>query len=157
MVSKLSNTPASSGSLKYLYFGKSYGFGWGSVGFSWPHLDMLWVSFKIMPTFFQKATNDSCYKKFIEIENEDYSSYALLWLLSIDSDFLLRFFAKVFKNTSIIVLIQTKLDFIPNRGLVNPIQTYKVILVYSSQQHHKNSLIFGKRFYLLLIHRFDLN
>lgn len=38
MVSKLSKTPASFGSLKCLYyFGKSYGFGWGSVGFSWPH------------------------------------------------------------------------------------------------------------------------
>lgn len=112
---------------------------------------------KLCQLSFKKQQTILVNKKFIEIENEDYSSYALLWLLSIDSDFLLRFFAKVFKNTSIIVLIQTKLDFIPNRGLVNPIQTYKVILVYSSQQHHKNSLIFGKRFYLLLIHRFDLN
>jgi len=34
--------------------------GGGVWDFPDPILDMLWVSFKMMPTFFQKATNNSC-------------------------------------------------------------------------------------------------
>lgn len=53
---------------------------------------------KLCQLSFKKQQTILVNKKFIEIENEDCSSYALLWLLSLDSDFLLRFLQKYSKT-----------------------------------------------------------